>query len=242
MEHIKAGAALLYPDRFNDAHSAWPFRAISYFHSVREALAPLALPRWLMLPQTLMTLAYGVHASYERGRLAASLERHPELFRKANVAASLDSALTLWLECITLPGIACGVVHRAVAAGLPAATTLPAVLRYAPPCAALALAPLLLLPACAHGGDALMEWSFRPAIRHFAQPSSAVHYGSALYVPSLAEEEGAGAAAEGDLRALIPSDMDELQRAQLEWALDGKEDTLYPEGPAAGPVPGKRRE
>jgi hypothetical protein len=248
MEHppptaLAAAAAFLYPDRFRDSHSAWPFRAITYFHAAGEALGAAA-PRWLTLPQTLMTLAYGAHASYERGRRAASTERHPELLRKANVGASLDSALTLWLEGVTLPSIACGAVHRGVAAALPAGAS-PALLRAAPPAAALALLPLALLPACAHGADALMEWSLRPAIRHLAAPSSAVFYGSAQYVPDMPEEGSSGSggggggdgglgsgAGLGDLRSLIPSDMDELQRRQLEWALDGREDTIYPEAPA----------
>ena len=223
----------LYPDRFSDTYSSWPVRALSYCRSVSEAVP---LPRWASLSLTLATFGYGAQASYERGRRAAALERHPELHRKANVSASLDSALTLWLECITLPSIGCGLVHRLVAAaGLPPA----ALLRGAGGAASLALLPLLVLPASAHCSDVLMEWAFRPSIRLLAQPSKAVYLGTAQYVPSMAEEGGLeGSLGEvSDLRALIPADMDELQRAQLEWAMDGKLDSAFPEAGAASKPP-----
>jgi hypothetical protein len=224
----------LYPDRFSDTYSSWPLRALSYCRSVSEAVP---LPRWASLSLTLATLGYGAQASYERGRRAAALERHPELHRKANVSASLDSALTLWLECITLPSIGCGLMHRLVAAaGLPPAV----LLRGAGGAASLALLPLLVLPASAHCGDVLMEWAFRPSIRLLAQPSKAVYLGAAQYVPSMGEEGLEGSLGEvSDFRALIPADMDELQRAQLEWALDGKLDSAYPEPAGAAKPQGK---
>jgi len=69
-----------------------------------------------------------------------------------------------------------------------------------------------------------------------------VYYGSAQYVPDIsevAEEDGGGGGSGGavgaadsldkGLKDLIPSDMDPLERARLEWALDGKMDTVYPE-------------
>ena len=231
MEHpVSALLRTLYVDRFSDPYSAWPLRAVSYCRGMVDALGPLA-PRWVTLPGTALTLSYGFIASRERSVRAASLERHPELVRKAGVSAGFDSALTMWLECVTLPGIACGAVHRGVRAALPAS----------PPAAqavvALAMLPLVLLPACSQGADLLMQWSLRPAIARIAQPSEAVYYGSPQYVPPLAEElegssGGLGNGSVEGLRALIPSDMDELSRKQLEWALDGKVDSIYPESVA----------
>ena len=153
------------------------------------------------------------------------MERHPELIRKAGAAAAIDSAATLWLECITLPSIAISVVKRAaLASGVGASVGV-----------SLAALPLIL-PACAFGADGLMQWAFRPAIAYWREPSETLLLGEgADYVPAPTDEMLAAIGARGGggdallLQGLLPPDMDPLERAQLEWALDGDASSTFPD-------------
>ena len=225
----------LYPDHFQDMYSAFPARLCGYGHALREALLPL-LPGPAKFSLSALTVGYIGYSSYSRGQKAGRLERHPELARKSLVSASMDSGLTLWLECITLPGLLTGLTHRLLGARLPP-TTPPALLRLAPPLLAALALPPLFLPLCAHAGEAMMAWSFRPALLYFAQPSDAVFLGSPQYVLPLEEDVGALQRPQ-DLLSLVPSDFDEEDTLKLKWALDGDINSIYPEGPAA-PVKGK---
>lgn len=222
--------ASLYPDHFQDSFSSFPTRALSYGHALREATHSL-LPGVVKFSLTGLTVGYIGYSSTSRGVQAGRLERHPELARKSMVSATMDSALTLWLECITLPGILTGLTHRLLAARLPP-TTSPTLLRLAPPLVAALALPPILLPLCAHAGEAMMAWSFRPALLYFAQPSDKVFLGSPQYVLPLEEDVGALQRPQ-DLLSLVPSDFDEEDTLRLKWALDGDVNSIYPEGPSA---------
>ena len=100
----------LYPDHFQDSYSSFPARTLSYGHALREAIHTL-LPGVVKFSLTALTVGYIGYSSSSRGVHAGRLERHPELARKSLVSASMDSALTLWLECITLPGLLTGLTH-----------------------------------------------------------------------------------------------------------------------------------
>lgn len=111
-----------------------------------------------------------------------------------------------------------------------AGSSAPLLVRYGPAAAGVASLPLLL-PACSHGADALMQWAFRPAIAYWRTPSDEVLFGDAEYVPPPAEEmlEALAASGGGASAFLIPPDMGALERAQLEWALDGDAASPFPE-------------
>ena len=231
--------AFLYPDRFTDPSSAWPARALTYGHALREALSssPAApLPRAAALPLTLAALASIAHASYRRGARAGELELRPDALRPAVYGATLDSAVTLWLECVTLPSLLQAALARATGRAFAAAAPrAPLVARAGPAALAVAMLPLCTLPVSAHVGDALMEWAFRPAMGYFAGAAAAGRGGGGDmagggYVPPIPEDlrVGGDQGAAG-LMALLPPDFDELDRRRLQWALDGSEESVYPE-------------
>jgi hypothetical protein len=226
----------LFVDRFSDEFSAFPLRAVSFAHAFGDAAVALggshpALPRLA----TVVTLAYGAVASVIRNRRAAAPHRDAELARKDGVRAGVDSALTLWLECVTLPGIGLGLAARAAArAGGGARARGAALLLATPP----------VLAASSHGADALMQWSLRPAIAHFAQPRARADARDARdYLPPPPEDvlaaldgggAGGAAGAHDALFSLLPADFDALDRERLRWALDGDAHSPYPMPPHAG--------
>jgi hypothetical protein len=214
----------LYPDRFSDGYSSWPLRAVGYAHALREALGA-SLPRAAALPLSLAAIGFLGHASYRRGQAAGERELAPDLLRSVVYGTTLNSVITLWLECVTLPSLLTGVLRRAVPA--PAG----ALARAGPAALAVALLPVATLPASCHVADALMEWAFRPAIEHFARARAPPGGGDAGgYVPPMPEDllEG-GAAGNEQLMSLLPPDFDALDRERFKWALDNDPRSVYPE-------------
>jgi hypothetical protein len=142
------------------------------------------------------------------------------------VRAAADSVGTLWLEGITLPGIALGALQRGL-------KQIPAV-----PASAARFAALLALPviasASSFAADALMAWSFRPALAALAARNMEVSGPiTSEYLPPPPEEllgsEATNARNSREhLLALLPPDFDALDRARLVWALDGDPNTEYP--------------
>jgi len=76
-------------------------------------------------------------------------------------------------------------------------------------------------------GEAMMRWSFRPAIEYWAQPSDSVVLGTPQYVLPL--ENVSSDSNPADLLSLVPSDYDEQDTKRIQWALDGDVNTPYPE-------------
>lgn len=225
--------ATFYPDRYSDAYSSWPARALSYGHALREALGP-SFPRAAALPLSLAGVGYLSYASYRRGQAAGEREVRPDFLRATVYGTTLNSAITLWLECVTLPGLLTGVLQRATGGAFAAAP--PLLARAGPAALAVALLPAVTLPASAHAADALMEWAFRPAIEHFARGRAPLGDGrsggggAGGYVAPMPEDllEG-GAGGNDQLMALLPPDFDALDRERLKWALDNDPRSVYPE-------------
>jgi hypothetical protein len=152
---------------------------------------------------------------------------------------------------VTLPGIAVA----ALMGGLRSAAASAALPAWLPLALGLGVVPLVL-PASARATQAVMDFSFRPAIAYFAEPAARdVAPSAGDYVAPSPEDlllrrsaEGVGAAPAasagagagdfgsgsgggdgGDLAALLlPGDLDALARARLEWAMDGDAGSVYP--------------
>lgn len=182
---------------------------------------------------------------------------HPERIRVARSRHGVDSFLTAWLETITLPSIAVPLLRNAVASAVASAGVSGAAAAHLPAAVALASLPLLL-PATSRAAEGLSAWAFRPAIAFMEEKigaAVAAGYGDGDYVPPPPEElllagagGGGGAGAEGEAgRAAAvmaalgvggASDLDPLERARIEWALDGDPSSPYPEEEDAAGVAG----
>ena len=219
-------------DTFNDSWSVLPTRLLSYAHAVGEVVGPLVPASGVGKYFSGVTLAYGTAASLLRAKRVSEPIRDAETARKAGTQAGIDSGLTLWLECITLPGIGLGAVARATSTA-----------KLGPRVAAgVSLAALpFIIAASSHASEVMMSWSFRPAIAYFARPSERFAPPEiADYVPPPpedmlaemeAESKGRGKNGHDALWALLPPDFDALDRERLKWALDGNPNTAYPMPP-----------
>jgi hypothetical protein len=219
----------------------YPRRLLSYGFAVAEAVQAGGVPLdpWVRGALSAVTGAYLLGTALERrAEVGEDLGFVVDLVRRAKNAAAADAVLTGWMETVTLPSIAVGAVAAAVKRAAPAA---PPAARAA---ATLASLPLLM-PACAHAAGAVMEWAGRPAIEYFARPPESAALPSADYIAPLPEEllsgiggggQGGGGGGGGMLGVgLLPPDLDPLERARLEWALDGNLSSPYPEaGDAVG--------
>jgi hypothetical protein len=201
---------------------------MGYGHAVREALGS-SLPRGARLPFSLAALGFLGHASYRRGQLAGERELRPDFFRQVVYGTTLNSVITLWLECVTLPSLLTGALARVTGGAFVAAP--PLLARAGPAALAVVLLPAVTLPASSHAADALMEWAFRPAIEHFARGRAPLGGGGGGgYVPPMPGDllEG-GADGDDKLMALLPPDFDALDRERFKWALDNDPRSVYPE-------------
>lgn len=232
-------AAVVFPpiliDTFNDTWSRLPLRLLSYVHILGEAAVPLLPPAGSVIGKyaTAVTLAYGAGVSLLRSKHISDPIRDAELSRKAATQVGMDSALTLWLECITLPGIGLGVISRIATSRTltPRATSI----------VSIAALPFIIA-AASHGAEWMMTWSFRPAIAYLARPTERFEVSAVgEYVPPppedmLAELEreaatgknGGSGKGHDALWALLPPDFDALDRERLKWALDGNPESAYP--------------
>ena len=225
---------MAYPDRFSDTYSSWPLRAVGYGHAFVEALGAL-LPRAAGVPRSLAAVGFLGHASYRRGQAAGSRELRPDYLRSVVYGTTLDSMITLWLECVTLPSLLTGVLRRAAGGAFAGAPAGGALARAGPAALAVALLPVATLPASCHIADALMEWAFRPAIVHFARARAPAGGGDGGgggggYVAPMPEdllEDGKGGS--DQLMSLLPPDFDALDRERFKWALDNDPASVYPE-------------
>ena len=204
-----------------------------------------------MLPLRLACVGFVAASSLAAGAAAGGRELHPDRVRAAQRRAVADAALSSWIECVTLPGIAVA----ALMGGLRSAAASAALPAWLPLALGLGVVPLVL-PASARATQAVMDFSFRPAIAYFAEPAardvapsagdyvapspedlllrrSAEGTGTAPAAGAVAGAgdfgSGSGGGDGGDLAALLlPGDLDALARARLEWAMDGDAGSVYP--------------
>jgi hypothetical protein len=126
------------------------------------------------------------------------------------------------MSLITLPSLALGFVvgpatslFQANAARLPAA-----VVRAGPTAVAAALLPLLI-PACAAGSEAVLDFAVRPLIESNRPPLSSGGPRPDYEAPSPEEVLG--------IAGIVPATLDPADRARLAWAMDGDASSPYPD-------------
>lgn len=80
--------------------------------------------------------------------------------------------------------------------------------------------------------DAVMNWAIRPLLNNYVdpRPAEASVGAEAAISDSLRSEDMLPDSV--DLDQVLGMDLSPLDRARLAWAMDGKEDTPFPEGPA----------
>lgn len=219
-------AKLLLPlQTHNDTWDRVPVTLLQYCHSLGEAAKPVSLNAYKAL--SLVNMAYIGISTFDRSRLAGVRELHPEMIRKAQTAAGLDSALSTWISNITLPGLIVGTLVPALkaaassGAAADAAVTATQNAKSWPTFVGLAVVPAVL-PLTTRATDLLMDWAFRPTIQWLTEPSEAVAAPVPEYIPPMPEDIISGG-------LMDPGEMDPLGRARLEWALDGDASSAYPE-------------
>ena len=237
----------------SDSWSRFPLKCLAAAHAIGEALIPV-LPKLavsaaskpyvsrknvnnmkkssLQKPLSGVSIFYIVVTTIDRSRIASQFQILPERRTYAGNRMVIDNVLKESIANITIPSIIVGGAVNIMAGLVKARPSLPFGARL--PWVIGLLSVPLAIPVSEQIAEATMNWAFRPFLNAYMHPSGKLPWNIQEVVagpsPNYSAPNPEELLAKDEAAALLGLEMNALDKARLEWAMDGKADSPFPDG------------